>query len=229
LAEVLEIATARVMSYIRVMRRRAALVASLLVLTGCFTGARPSVTTEPFASGTSSGDPAVDAVLEQLDAGNPGPYTAGYTVLTKFGNTTRPAQVAVAPPASRSVTVGDVRFLSVGGTKQTCVATKPDQCTTTIEPQRISDTQITPDFYALDAAKRLRRSAAARIGTPIPHDEQIAGQPATCVDIPVTGGVTTYCALANGPLARLDDAAVSIELTDFTAAADPALFTPTTG
>jgi len=213
------------MPYIRVMRLRGALVASLMVLTGCFTGARPSVTTEPFQPGTTSGDPAIDAVLQQLDAANPGPYTADYTVLTKFGNTSRPAKVAVAPPANLLVRVGDVSFITADGGTQTCFRNQPDQCTTTIDPQRISDTQITPDFYARDAAKRLRRSAAARIGTPIPHQEQIAGQTATCVDIPVTGGVTTYCALTNGPLARLDDAAVSIELTGFSPDADPALFT----
>jgi len=205
------------------------MVAFLVLLAGCFTGARPSVTTEPFAPGTTSGDPAVDAVLKQLDAVNPGPYTADYTVLTKFGNTSRPAQVAVTPPANRSVTVGDVRFLNVAGTTQTCLKNKPDQCSKTIDPQRISDSQITPDFYARDAAKRLRRSAIARIGTPIAHNDQIAGQPATCVDIPVTGGVTTYCALTNGPLARLEDGAVSINLTQFSNDADPASFSAQTG
>src|SRR4029079_13836917 len=168
------------MSYIRMMRLRPVFVAALVLLTGCFTGARPSVTTEPFAPGTPSGDPAIDAVLQQLDATNDGPYTADYTVLTKFGNTSRPAEVAVAPPDSRSVTVGNVQFLNVDGATKTCLKTQPDQCSTTIDPQRISDTQITPDFYARDAAKRLRRSAIARIGTPIPHDERIAGRPATC-------------------------------------------------
>ena len=225
------------MSYIRVMFRRRARVASLVVslgvsvmlLAGCFTGARPSVTSEPFAPGTSSGDPAIDAVLQQLDADNPGPYTADYTVLTKFGNSSRNARVALLPPAKRLVSVGDVRFLNVDGATQTCFRNQPNQCTTTIDPQRISDTQITPDFYERDAAKRLRRSAAARIGTPIPHDDQIAGQPAKCVDIPVTGGVTTYCALINGPLARLDDGAVSIELTGFSNTADPTEFTAEAG
>src|SRR4051795_12880484 len=216
-------------SYIRLMRLRPATVAALLLLTGCFTGARPSVTTEPFAPGTTSGDPAIDAVLQQLDATNDGPYTADYTVLTKFGNTSRPAEVAIAPPDSRSVTVGDVRFLSVDGTTQTCLKDKPDQCSATIDPQRISDTQITPDFYARDAAKRLRRSAIARIGTPIPHDERIAGRPATGVDIPVPGGVTPYCALETGPLAKLVDGAVTIDLTDFTSDADPTVFSAQTG
>ena len=184
------------------MRYRAtAVLALLLLLTGCFTGERPSFTTEPFQAGSSSGDPSIDKVLAELDATNDGPFTADYTVLTKFGNTTRPASVAVSP-ARRSVTVGDVRFLTVDGSSQTCIIDKSDPCSSTIDPARISDTQITPDFYAIDAAKRLRRSAVDRIGTPIEHTEQFAGQSATCVDVPVPGGVSVFCVLPNGPLAR---------------------------
>ena len=205
------------------MRYRAAPLALLILLTGCFTGERPSFTTEPFQPGSPSGDPAIDSVLAGLDAANEGPFTADYTVLTKFGNTTRPATVAVSP-SRRSVTVGDVRFLTVNGSSQTCVIDKSDPCSETLDPARISDAQITPDFYARDAAKRLRRSATARIGTPIAHTEQIAGQSATCVDVPVPGGVSVFCALPNGPLAQLDDGAVSINLTQYAPAADESLF-----
>jgi hypothetical protein len=209
------------------MRYRAAPLALLILLTGCFTGERPSFTTEPFQPGSSSGDPAIDSVLEQLDATNDGPFTADYTVLTKFGNTTRPATVAVSP-SRRSVTVGDVRFITIDGTSQTCILDKSDPCSTSIDPARISDTQVTPDFYASDAAKRLRRSATARIGTPIAHTEQFAGQSATCVDVPVSGGVSVYCVLPKGPLAELDDGAVSINLTQYATAVDEAVFSPTT-
>ena len=208
------------------MRYRAAPLALLIVVTGCFTGERPSFTTEPFQPGASSGDPAIDAVLVGLDATNDGPFTADYTVLTKFGNTTRPATVAVAP-ARRSVTVGDVRFITVDGSSQTCIIDKSDPCSTTIDPARISDAQITPDFYAIDAAKRLRRSATARIGTPIAHSQEFAGQSATCVDVPVSGGVSVFCVLPNGPLAELDDGAVSINLTQYAAAVDSAAFSTT--
>ncbi|HEY0517977.1 MAG TPA: hypothetical protein VGC84_00680 [Ilumatobacteraceae bacterium] len=208
------------------MRQRAtacALLSSLILLTGCFTGQRPSFSTEPFQPGSSSGDPAIDQVLAQLDAKNDGPFTADYTILTKFGNTTRPATVVVAT-ARRSVTVGDVRFISQNGTTQTCVLDKTDPCSSSIDPARISDSQLTPDFYAIDAAKRLRRSAVARIGTATPHVDQIAGQPATCVDVPVPGGVSVFCALTHGPLARLDDGAVSVTLTQYAPAVDESLF-----
>ena len=214
------------MLYIQVMRHRRATIALLIVLSGCFTGPRPSYTTDPFPRGSSSGDAAVDKVLTQLDAVNNGPYTADYTVLTKFGNITRVASVSVTADR-RSVTVGDVRFLTSNGTAQTCILDKNDPCSSAIEPARISDTQITPDFYAADTAKRLRRSAVGRIGSTIAHTDQIAGQSATCVDVPVTGGVSTFCALTNGPLARLDDGATRIELTQYTPAVDESLFATT--
>ncbi|MEP7201657.1 MAG: hypothetical protein ABI894_03555 [Ilumatobacteraceae bacterium] len=199
------------------------LVLSLVVLAGCFTGERPSFNTEPFPLGSSSGDPAIDQVLDQFDATNDGPYTADYTVLTKFGNTTRPAVVSLEA-SRRSVTVGDVRFLTTNRGSQTCLLAKPDPCSSSIDPARISDTQITPDFYSADAAKRLRRSAVARTGTPVAHVDQIAGQSATCVDVPVSGGTSVFCALTDGPLARLDDGAVSINLTQYAPAIAESLF-----
>jgi hypothetical protein len=214
------------MAYIHMMRRRVPALALLIVLNGCFTGPRPSFTTEPFATGTTSGDPSIDQVLHQLDAVNNGPYTATYTVLTKFGNTSRSASVAV-DTRRQSVTVGRVRFITVNGASQTCELDKSDPCATTLVPAKISDTQITPGFYAEDAAKRLRRSAIARIGTPIASTDTIAGQPATCVDVPVTGGVSVYCVLTKGPLARLDDGAVTITLTQFKSTVDETLFATT--
>ncbi len=195
----------------------------LIPLAGCLTGERPSFTAEPFPPGSSSGDPAIDQVLNLLDATNEGPYTANYDVLTKFGNISRPASVAIAA-ARRSVTVGGVRFISDNGSSQTCILDATEPCTSTIDPARISDTQITPDFYATDAAKRLRRSAVARIGPPVSHVEEIAGQSATCVDVPVPGGTAVFCALPNGPLARLDDGAVLVNLTQFAPALDESLF-----
>ncbi len=196
---------------------------AVVSLSGCFTGKRPSVVNDPFPTGSTTGDPAIDQVLTELDDINPGPYTADYTVLTKFGNITRPASVAV-DHTRRSVTVGTVRFLTLDNVRHTCLLDKPDPCSTTLDPARISDTQITPDFYAADAAKRLRRDATSRIATPVSHIEIIAGQSTTCVDVPLTGGTSIFCVMKGGPLARLDDAAVSINLTQFSPAADETLF-----
>ena len=83
-------------------------------------------------------------------------------------------------------------------------------CSSSIDPARISDTQITPDFYAIDAAKRLRRSRDRRASVPVAHTETFAGQSATCVDVPVPGGASVFCVLPNGRWPELDDGAVSI-------------------
>jgi hypothetical protein len=202
------------------------LVATLLLavlLGGCFTGPRPSEAEDPFPPGASSGSPEIDQVLALLDTPSRGPYTARYSVLTKYGNTKRPATVAVDGDR-RSVTVGDVRFITVGGTYGTCLLNSGQPCSTTIDAARISDTQLTPNFYGVDAAKRLRRDATSIIGTPMLHVEQTSGQQATCVDVPLPGGTAVFCAMANGPLTRLDDAAVSISMTDFTTTVDESLF-----
>jgi hypothetical protein len=61
----------------------------------------------------------------------------------------------------------------------------------------------------------------------VSHTEDIAGQSATCVDVPVPGGVSVFCVLPNGPLARLDDGAVSVNLTQFAPAVDESLFATT--
>ncbi len=197
-----------------------------MVLTGCFTGKRPSVVDDPFPAGSVTGEPAIDQVLTQLDIVNVGPYTATYMVQTKFGNVTRPASVSV-DHGRRSVTVGDVRFLTVNNSSQTCLLDRQDPCAPSIEPARISDTQITPDFYASDAAKRLRRDAAAIVGKPVSHVEIVGGQQSTCVDVPLPGGTSVFCVLTGGPLARLDDASVAIDLTQYTSTADETLFTTT--
>lgn len=195
----------------------------ITTLTGCFTGKRPSPADDPFPPGATSGNAAIDQVLAELDQANDGPYTAEYTVLTKYGNTSRPATVAVDGPR-RSVTIGDVRFLTTGDTAQTCVLNTTQPCSSTIDPARVSDTQITPSFFAADAAKRLRRDATSMIAPPLPHSEDIAGQTANCVDVPLPGGTSVFCALSAGPLARQDDAAVSIDLRTFTTTVDEAAF-----
>jgi hypothetical protein len=205
------------------MQHRALALALLIVLTGCFTGERPTLTSEPFPAGSPSGDQSIDQVLAQLDAVNNGPYTAVYTVLTKFGNITHRATVSV-DARRRSITVGTVRFLTINGAAETCLLGEAATCSSTIDPARISDTQITPDFYAADAAKRLRRSAVDLIGKPVSHVENIAGQSATCVDVPLAGGTSVFCVLAKGPLARLVDGAVAITLTKFETSVDESEF-----
>ena len=200
-------------------RALVAAAVAVLLLAGCMTGERPTLAESP----TTTGDQAVDAVLERLDAAGAGTFTAGYDVLTKFGNLSTPATVSQAGPARRSVTIGSVRFLVDGTSTATC-RLDGGGCSDTLDPARVSDTQLSPDFYATSAAARLRRDAAARVGATAGSSTSIGGQAAACVTIPVADSTTTYCALDDGPLARLDAADVAIELTGFTPAVDETLF-----
>jgi hypothetical protein len=187
--------------------------------TGCITGERPTLAEGPVATG----DAAIDAVLSRLDAASASTFGADYDLLTRFGDLRTEATVAQDGPARRSVTVGAIRFLTDGATTATCDLDS-GTCSDTIDAARISDTQQTPDFYAISAAARLRRDAGVRSGPTVSSTETIAGQPAACVVIPLAGAESTYCALDSGALARVDAADVLVELTSWSPTPDPEAF-----
>jgi hypothetical protein len=199
-----------------------ALVVSVLLLSGCFTGKRPHFNDDPFPSGSTTGDAAIDAVLAKLDAVTTGPATAAYSVLTKFGNFTNQAAV-VLDAGSRSVTVANVRYVETAGGTATCSVDGSIPCAAGLDASRVSDVGVTIEFYSSEAATRLRRDARSVIAPTTSHVETIAEQPATCVDVPLAGGVAVYCSLDNGLVARMDDGDVAVNLTSFAATADPAV------
>lgn len=208
------------------MPRRLALVVLVgaVLLGGCFTGKRPYFTQgTALPPGALSGDQAIDAVLQRFDAASAGPLTAAYTVLTKYGNTTNPAAV-VLEPGKRSITIGITRFIQTETFAATCTIDGSIPCVDGFDAKRISDTLLTVDFYAADAAKRLRRDAQAKIGPATPRADVIANMPVACVDVPVPGGTAVYCALDTGLVALIDDGDVRVALDAFGAAADPAAF-----
>ncbi len=215
------------------MTRRSALslwtVAAALFVSGCFTGERPHFNNDPLAHGVPTGDAAIDAVLSKLDLVTDGPATGVYTVLTKFGNTTVPATVALNRDR-RVVEVGTVRYIDTADGQFTCTlelgTDNSLDCTPGLTPARISDVGITIDFYAAEAASRLRRDAKAQLSPAVAHDEVIANQTATCVAVTLTGGVATYCVLANGMIAKLDDGDVLITLGLLVSTVDGTKFLP---
>lgn len=218
------------------MTRRAVLglcaCATALLLSGCFTGERPYFNTDPLAPGHPTGDPAIDAVLSELDAVTRGPATAVYAVLTKFGNTTSSATV-VLDHSRRAVEVGTIRYLELADQQFTCLVEQatgaPIDCDNGIDAARISDVGITIEFYAQEAARRLRRDAQAKLAPGAAHEEVIANQTATCVTVTVVGGSVIYCTLANGMIAKLDDGDVLITLGLLATTADPAKLRPPVG
>ena len=188
-------------------------------LSGCFTGQRPTLADGP----AMTGDAATDAVLERLDRASTAVFSVEYEVLTRFGGATRAAAVVQAGPVRRSITVGPIRFLFEANDPAPCDLAAA-VCTPSIDAARISDSQLSPDFYASSTATRLRRDAAARVGDTAASTVEIAGQPAGCVTIPLTSRTETYCALDVGPVARLDAADVHIELTAYSPTPDEAKF-----
>ncbi|MEQ1874328.1 MAG: hypothetical protein ABL953_11425 [Ilumatobacteraceae bacterium] len=189
--------------------------AAAALLSGCFTGQRPHFNTDPFGPGNRTGDEAIDAVLSKLDTVTTGPATAFYTVLTKFGNTTVGANV-VLDGAQRSVEVDTTQYLTTNGQQYTCtvdaVTHINTNCVSGFEPARISNVGVTVDFYAAEAATRLRRDAQAQLSAAVAHDEVIANLDASCVSVSLTGGTAVYCVLDNGLIAKLDDGDVLITL-----------------
>jgi len=195
------------------------------LLTGCFTGQRPYFTEgTTIAPDALSGDPAIDAVLQRFQQPSTGPLTATYTVLTKYGNTTNSASVVLAP-GKRSITVGITRFIQTETFAATCTLDGTIPCVDGFDAKRISDTLLTVDFYANDAGKRLRRDAQAKIGPAVARTDMVASLPVTCVDVPVSGGTASYCALESGLVALLDDGDIRVSLDAYGDSADPTVFT----
>ena len=170
-------------------------------------GERPRLV-EPNAVGGQPGTPtgvdAVDAVLHLLEGEQAPQLTATYTITTKFGSGSHPATV-VRDGNRRSVTIGDVRFLTDGG-RQTCDLTT-GACEDDIQEQRVSDTGVTSGFWAASPAQALRIALSRATGPTSASTGTVAGQPATCVTVPSGQGDETTCATPAGILARWDTAA----------------------
>lgn len=203
--------------------------ATAALLSGCFTGQRPHFNNDPFGPGNRTGDEAIDALLSKLDAVTTGPATAFYSVLTKFGNTTVGASVML-DGARRSVQIDTTQYLATDGQQFTCTVDATTHistdCTDGFDAARISNVGVTVDFYAAEAATRLRRDAQAQLSPAVAHEEVIANLDASCVSVALTGGTAVYCVLASGLIAKLDDGDVLITLGLFVPTVDNAKFLP---
>jgi hypothetical protein len=211
----------------RCVARTAMVAVVLLGATSCALGQRPTLEATPTAVGTMTGDQAIDGVLIRMDGVDDSVFTAEYTALLAFGGTTSSITVTQdgsAPPSvRRSVTIGDVRYISTGDSTSTC-SVAAIECKDGIDASRVSDTGVTPEFTFGDMAKRLRRDAVARIGSTTASTRDIAGTTATCVDVPVTGGTKQYCVFDSGVLARFVGGDVTIDATSYAHTVNETLF-----
>jgi hypothetical protein len=213
---------------LRVLNRLGIISLAAVCLAGCFTGERPSFNdaaeTAPIVA---TGNQAIDDVLGLLDSVDGAQLSAGYAIETKFNSVSSTGRVVQASGRRTSVTIENderaVRFILEGPERRTCDLLE-GVCEPTLNNARISDTQLPYDFYAPAFAARLRADANRRIDDPVAYDDTIGGQAATCVDVAVTGGVKTYCALDNGLLARFVGADVTIELSSYSPEPDLTAF-----
>ncbi len=197
--------------------------AASVVLGACATGPRPSFDDDQPVQ-QSTGDEAIDAVLDRLEMVRLEQFTADYTILTRLGGMESNARVVQADNSRRSITINDVRFLDGSGTVATCSLTA-QECEATINDARVSDVQITHDFYGSSFERRLRVDAGRRLGESTGYTAEIAGAPAVCADVAVSGGTKVYSALDSGPLARYDGNDLAIELVAVDPDADESAFT----
>ena len=202
--------------------------AALVALAGCAVGERPTLGPPADTIPTApTGNDDLDAVLGLLDSADQATFTGSYELRTLFGSLDSTALVTRSDDLGTSITVENpdrrVRFLLDAEGERTCDLVG-ETCEDGLDDARISDTQLPHDFWGRAFASRLRADADRRIADPVRYEEDVAGQPATCVDVDVSGGTKTYCALDSGPLARFVGPDVEIELVAWSPEPDPAAF-----
>lgn len=203
--------------------------AAALVLSACATGTRAELRPDL----VTTGDPAVDAVLERIGNLPTAVYRADYDVHLPFNDADVEVTTTQAEPNRRSLTIGDVRFIVEPGQSggRTCDLSN-GECQTGIFPQRVSDVQMTNDFFGTSLTARLRRDAGLAIAPPAASTEEFDGATATCVEItlpppdsaPDVAPVATYCVLDNGVLTRLTAADIEVTMTAYDDEADERQF-----
>jgi hypothetical protein len=191
------------------------------VLTACVTGERPTLVAPP----TIPDDPVAAAVLERLERGGSASFTATYDITPTTTGVPTAATVVQAGDRRRTV-IGTVEYLRDGSTTRTCFSGDVE-CTTGFDETRISNLNITHEFWGRSAAARLSLEAGRAVGTTTGRTETIAGVSATCADVVVPAqegaGTLVYCAIDAGPLALYNGADVRIELTSFTSEVDESM------
>jgi hypothetical protein len=182
------------------------------------TGQRPSfdpgVTAAPGTTAPARATGVSDEILALFDSSTVEPFTAVYRVRQTAQQVTATA-ILTRDATRTALDIRDVQFRESGGQRQTCNRSS-NFCQPGYAEQRLSDLQITSGFWGPSVKDALRSPALnARIGPITTVKDTLAGQGVTCVNIPGPGRVDRYCALDNGVLASMDNAAVSVTLMEY--------------
>ena len=194
---------------------------SALVLSGCFTGKRPTLMPDETVPAVS--DAAIQEVIAILNSTPTSKFTIAYEVVTKFGDLHTAVTLAFDPSFGTSITIAEVRYIySVNGTTLTCATITAD-CTPGIDESRVSDRQLVSTIFKKATIERLQQDARVAVGSAVASSEVIVNNDATCSAIPVvdSNGATqskTYCAFTDlGVMASMDTADLAITALSFTA------------
>ncbi len=196
------------------------------VLTACQTGERPSFDTVPSDSGAAPADqddsgpsPELAALIGLLSSPPPPGETATYEIVQATQGVTATATL-VRDGERTALDVRDTQFRESDGRQETCERGS-GVCSAGYAEQLLSDLQITTGFWGPALRQTLTSpTLGARIGPITTFSRTIAGQQATCIEIPGPSRVDRYCALSTGIAAAIETAAVTVALTDYRATFD---------
>ncbi len=194
-----------------------------LVLSGCFTGERPTLMPEITVPAVS--DTAIQEVIAILNSTPTSNFTIAYEVVTKFGDLHTAATLAFDPSSGTSITIAEVRYIYLAnGTTLTC-STITSDCAPGIDESRVSDRQLVSTIFKKATTERMQQDARVAVGSAVASDEVIVDNNALCSAIPVVDGngatqSKTYCAFTDlGVVASMDTADLTITALSFTATA----------
>ena len=192
-----------------------------LVLSGCFTGERPTLMPEKTVPAVS--DTAIQDVIAILNSTPTSNFTIAYEVVTKFGDLHTAATLAFDPSLGTSITIAEVRYIYLAnGTTLTC-STITSDCAPGIDESRVSDRQLVSTIFKKATIERMQQDARVAVGSAVASDVVIVDNNASCSAIPVVDGngatqSKTYCAFTDlGVVASMDTADLTITALSFTA------------
>jgi hypothetical protein len=201
------------------MRIRNPLLCAVLAfaISACALGPRPTLVAD-----IPVNDAGIVAILDRFANADNAEFTATYRITVNYGSLETTASVA-QQQGERSVTIGEIRYLVETGSTRTCELAN-STCVNGLDDTKVSDVQITHQFWSRATEQRLRIDAGRNIGPAEQYVAVFANTTVDCVSVPVVGGTKVYCVTEDGVLAHYAGPDLLIELTSYTNDVDRELF-----
>jgi hypothetical protein len=201
------------------MRIRELFLCAVLALSvsACALGPRPTLVED-----IPVNDAGIVAILDRFANADSAEFTASYRITVNYGNLATTATVT-QEQGERSITIGQIRYLVETGNTRTCELAN-STCVKGLDDTKVSDVQITHQFWSRATEQRLRVDASRNIGPAEQYVAEFAETTVDCVSVPVVGGTKVYCVTPDGVLAHYAGPDLLIELTSYTNDVDRELF-----